>query len=84
MWPKGDKSKAKLLHEAVIYNDGTGDKSNGNYTAYFSRRGGFGKKSDLPRREATSIFRMCELQGFKRLRQGAWALLGRLLWDSDV
>ena len=87
MWPRGNRDKASLLHEGVIYNDGTGDKNNGNYTAFFSRKGGFGKKSNLPRREATSILRIEELAGFKRLRQGAWALLGKLLpneWTDGV
>ena len=84
MWPRGDKSKAKLLHEGVIYNDGTGDKNNGNYSGFLSRRGGFGKKSDLPQKVLTSVWRSGAIEGFKRLSYGAWNLLARMLWESNV
>ena len=81
-WRKGDRENAELLHEGVIYNDGTGDKNNGNYRAYFSRKGGFGRKSDLPRLKMTGILRQGELKGFKRKLKSAWNLLGRLLPDE--
>ena len=37
--PYGDESRAKTLHTAVIANDGTGTKNQGNYHFSLSRKG---------------------------------------------
>lgn len=38
MWPKGDDSRRYLLGEAVIVNDGTGDRNVGNYDVQLLKR----------------------------------------------
>jgi hypothetical protein len=56
LWPKGQRDKSRLLHEAVIANDGTGNANRGNYKAHLSRKGGFGKGSNLPKMDCSNIW----------------------------
>lgn len=84
LWPRGDRSRSKVLGEAVIANVG-GTATVGNYAANLSRRGGFkARKEDdgtfrvtLPR--SSSIWKQTTVEGFKRRRFGPWDLLYRVL-----
>ena len=61
--------KVTRLGEAVIYNDGTGTNSRGNYVARFSKKGqSYHAALTKPWREAHVI-------GFARLRLQAWYLV---------
>lgn len=68
--PMGDEARARTIHTAVIANDGTGTKSQGNYRYALSRRG------------STKPWKVGKLHGFPRLRLGAWQLLYRVLAEA--
>lgn len=55
LWPFGDSKHPELLGEAFITNDGTGDRTKGNYRAVFKGRAGQYWKaawvSDFPRKK---------------------------------
>ena len=68
--PLGDESKAKVLHTAVIANDGSGTKAKGNYRFALSRKG------------STKPWKSGQVKGFPRLREGAWRLLYRVLKEA--
>lgn len=76
MVPKGDDSRAYTLAQGVIANDGTGDKSIGNYIYGFS--GQIKRPGDDP-----GIRTSGELKGFSRLRDDCWELLRRCLNQGD-
>lgn len=79
MWPRGDRSRARLLHEGLIANVG-GTETEGDYHALLSKGGGFkGDVEGLPRMEAKGVLRECRAVGFKRKRDSAWKLLARVL-----
>jgi hypothetical protein len=58
--PFGEEAHARNIAQAVIYNDGTGDRSVGNYVAGFCERGWLGSS---------------EVKGHRR-EQSVWALVG--------
>lgn len=68
LWPGGDRSKARLLGEARIANDG-GQRtdSRGDYTVELSKFNG------------TGVWKRGRVTGFPRLRLGGWDLLFRAL-----
>ena len=68
--PYGDESRAKTLHTAVIANDGTGTKNQGNYHFSLSRKG------------SMRPWKSGRIRGFPRLRLGAWQLLQRALKEA--
>ena len=87
LWPRGNRSGARVLGEATIANAG-GTRSRGNYQVRLSKRGGFkaspGKFDDpervrilLPRK--SSIWRDGLVIGFARLSLNSWHLLHRAL-----
>ena len=41
LWPGGDEKKAQLLQSMTITNDGTGDRSHGNYDVALSHAGAY-------------------------------------------
>ena len=68
--PFGEEAHARKIAEAVIYNDGTGDRDAGNYVAGFCEHGWLGS---------------AEIKGHCRA-QSVWALVGaavRGLTSSD-
>lgn len=66
IWPHGDNSRARVLGQATISNDGTGTKGVGNY------------KVTLWRQKA-GVWRSGVVTKFPRLRLGIWDLLYRAL-----
>ena len=83
LWPRGDRSRKRLLHEAVIANDGTGDMSTADYHASLSKRGGFKCDDDrLARFDLKNVLRTAEVTGFKRKQESAWLLIKRVLGDA--
>jgi hypothetical protein len=79
LWPKGQRDKSRLLHEAVIANDGTGNANRGNYKAHLSRKGGFGKGSNLPKMDCSNIWKSFEVKSFHRKVKNSWHLLKNIL-----
>lgn len=65
--------KVTSLGEAVIYNDGTGSDSLGNYVAEF------GKKGQTFQQAHSRPWKFAEVKGFPRKRLLAWDLLQRAL-----
>ena len=61
LWPFGKEEGKKVLGEAVIFNDGTGDMNLGNYGVRV--------------RKANNVWKAARFTGFKRKRYGAWELL---------
>jgi hypothetical protein len=78
LWPRGDRARAQVIHEAIIYNSG-GTRERGEYVAHFSRRGGFSAASQLHRGHVTSAWRSSEVWDFPRLMKNAWHLLALAL-----
>lgn len=87
LWPRGNRSGAKVLGEATIANAG-GTRNRGNYQVKVSKRGGFkavpGDFEDpermrilLPRK--SSVWRYGHVLGFARLSLNSWHLLYRAL-----
>lgn len=67
LWPKGDRTRERVLGELEIANDGTGTLEVGNY------RG-------LLRAEYTGpAGRPGQVRGFRRRRQSVWTLIGAFL-----
>jgi hypothetical protein len=67
LWPRGDKSRARVLHEGTICNEGgAAAATRGNYSVVLNDRGG------RPRWRGF-------LMGFPRKRLGAWELLRQAL-----
>lgn len=80
LWPWGNRSKSRLLHEGIIRNTGEGDLSNGEYRALLSNKGGFKRDDDkLARFDVKNVLRETNIAGFPRLRLNAWILLERVL-----
>lgn len=69
MWPLGFKERAKVLGEAFIRNDGTGDRSLGNYTYRVNGKDGH------------HIMHSGEVKRFPRARLHMWDLLKLILID---
>jgi len=70
MWPKGDKTKARLLGEGQIANVG-GTAANGNYTVKLLKSPEYAKTS--------GTWKSGHVEGFPRVRLGPWDLLLRAL-----
>jgi hypothetical protein len=66
MWPLGYKERAYVLGEAFIRNDGTGDKSVGNYTYRLNGKNGVHMNSGA-------------VKGFPRQRYHVWNLIKIIL-----
>lgn len=64
--PASAPHESRHLGTALIYNDGTGTPTTGNYCAVLSRRG-----------RPKSVWREGKISGFPRKRLGPWDLL---LW----
>lgn len=64
--------RPKLLHQAIIYNDGTGSGHSGNYEAILGRKGA--KLTPI----STGV-RRARVEGFPRRRRNALHLLARVL-----
>lgn len=72
LWPRGDRSRPKLLGEAVIENIG-GDERLGDYRLSISKPAGF-ENPTQPR--PGECWKTTELNGFPRKStMGAWDLL---------
>lgn len=72
----------KLLGEAIIYNDGTGTHSVGNYTACFGARGRPLRLRLYPQPgmpHVANSTRTARVTSFPRLRKNAWHLLALAL-----
>ncbi len=74
MHPRGDKSRARLLGEMHIANDGTGTETTGNYMAILTRA--LSKSSEGNRVRA---WKQARVAGFPRKRLGPYDLLYRVL-----
>lgn len=72
LWPGGFESLKQTLGTGVIFNDGTGTKSRGNYVAKFIRR-------DVdPTRLARGDYKSARstvVENFPRLTKNAWHLM---------
>jgi hypothetical protein len=80
LWPVGNRAAARVLGEAVVFNDGTGGNGPvGNYGVALSKKGGFGNGSRLEAAQLTNVWRKGAVRGFPRLRLGSWDLLLRAL-----
>ena len=79
MWPRGNRSRARLLGELLIHNNGTGTTSRGNYNYIMSKRGGFGKQSNLPSMKTTNTLTWGGVANFPRKAKRAWDLLKLVL-----
>lgn len=82
LWPKGDRSRPRVLGEAVIENVG-GDEELGAYRMSISKPAGF---TDPTQPRARECWKQGELEGFRRKSKlGAWDLLllmlAKLLYD---
>lgn len=82
LWPKGDRSRPRLLGEGVIENVG-GDKKLGTYRMSISKPAGV---ADPTQPRASECWKQDGLAGFARQSKlGAWDLLllmlAKLLWD---
>jgi len=71
LWPKGNSSKAKVIHTGWIGNDGTGSKTKGNYRFGLSQR-------NRPK----TVLRKGNIKDFPRKRLSAWDLLYRCLREA--
>lgn len=69
LWPFGDESKKRLLGEAVIANDATGNASRGNYKA-------------ILRNSTKRVFRKGTVEDFPRKRLNVYDLLYRVLKNT--
>ena len=75
LWPRGNRDAAEVLGEGLIVNDGTGTRTRGNYNVVLSKRGGFGRASNLRRADVANVFRRVRVEGFARTQLVAWRLL---------
>ncbi len=65
LYPKGDKTKGRVLGRIEIANDGTGTKEAGNYEGKLFAEYCQGRPG--------------KVAGFRRARQSVWTLVGRFL-----
>ncbi len=70
MVPGGDNSKAHVLHVGAITNDATATRTRGNYDFTLSKRGG------------PATYKKGRVEGFARLKEGAWKLLYLVLKEA--
>ena len=77
LWPLGNKERSRHLGTAVIANDGTGTRDRGNYHVLLGKFG----EQDPERllRVKSAAWRRGRVEGFPRIVQGPWDLLGRAL-----
>lgn len=75
LWPYGFEEQKETLGTAVIFNNGTGTKSSGNYRAIFGKRGQDLLKTIRGRRP----WREVEVKDFPRERLLGWDLVFRAL-----
>jgi hypothetical protein len=73
MWPHGDKSRARLLGEGKISNEG-GTAEIGDYSAVLLKSPEYAKEGNVGK-----AWRSGEVKGFPRLKLGPWDLLLRAL-----
>jgi hypothetical protein len=67
LWPRGNKNRARVLHEGTICNEGsTATATRGNYSVVLCDRGGHSRWKGF-------------IMGFPRKRLGAWELLRQAL-----
>lgn len=83
MWPQGDKSKAQLMEQAYIFNDGgTKADTHGDYTVQLLKSPRFMKGKGLPecpsQVTADSLFKRGRVNGFQR-SFSVWELLAQAL-----
>lgn len=76
MWPRGEKSRARLLGEATISNEG-GTADSGNYSVVLLKSPEYAATENVGK-----PWRKGSVQGFPRLRLGPWDLLFRALRDT--
>lgn len=69
LWPKGDKTKARVLGQAFIANDATGTPTRGNYKAVLTNR-------------ANRPFRGAVVKNFPRKSKNVFDLLKLVLTNS--
>ena len=68
--PYGSEEKKTILGTGIIYNDGSGDKNNGNYIV------------SLYNKNSKRIWRCNRILRFKRKRYTAWDLLYKALKET--
>lgn len=73
LWPLGDKTKAQILGEIEITNDGAGTRDTGNYNVKLF------KWNNKDRTKRGGIWRQGKVAGFPRKRLGPYDLLLRAL-----
>lgn len=79
MWPKGSRTRRRVLGEALIENRG-GTESRADYRALFSKKGGFrASEEDMARMSVKNVWKETEVPGYPRSRIGFWYLLVCLL-----
>lgn len=80
LWPGGDRKRAKLLHEGVVWNRG-GTAARGEYGYKLSVTGGFEASEDVMRTctMGRRVLRAGDVRDFPRKRLSAWDLLLRAL-----
>jgi hypothetical protein len=73
LWPFGDQTKARLLGEGRICNEG-GDQNTGEYSVNLLRSPEYAKQANVGK-----SWRKGRVFGFPRLKLGPWDLLLRCL-----
>ena len=67
----------EILHEALLYNDGTGTKTSGNYELYLGKKGYTFQNVY----EGRGHYRRGKVKNFPRLRKNSWHLIYEGLHD---
>lgn len=67
LWSFGNEKNKKVIAEAIIKNNGTGNWSSGNYTTILKSKG--------------RVWKQGETKGFLRRQQNVWRLLKKVLND---
>lgn len=71
LYPHGNSSRSRAIGSMLIFNDGTGSKSKGNYKYTMST-------------EKTENYKNGKVTGFQRLNNNVWTLILRVLWDAFI
>jgi len=67
IWPGGDKKKARVLGEVIIFNDATGNRKKGNYQVILK------KSTEYSKTKGT--WKKGTIKGFDRVKLGPYDIL---------
>lgn len=77
LWPGGLKKFSRHLGTAVIANDGSGDRDEGNYDVILGK---FGEEDPFRILKVQSaVWKSGRVEGFRRRQRGPWDLLAMSL-----